>query len=155
MYNYKSNKTADFTEQLVKLDLINRGWVVLEPSSRDTSYDLLVETGFRKFETVQVKSVRGNIFHTTNRGSAQGKEFVSENGKVRNCYSYADELIDWMVAVDVNNHRIYYYPLDIYRSYDKINIQKVEPVNFGTNKNLVSKRPPPILRPKESNILLF
>jgi len=142
LYLFKSNQTADESEKAVELDLIRRGWIVQDPSSRDTTYDMVVETGFREFQTIQVKSVTmGGTFYTTNRGSAKGKEFVSENGKPRHCYSYVDEKIDWMVAYEKETGRIYYYPLSIYSQHDRINIKKVEPKEFPFNDNILTKRP--------------
>ena len=142
MYLFKSNQTADESEKAVELDLIRRGWIVQTPVSRDTAYDLIVETGHRIFQTVQVKSVaKGGTFYTTNRGSAKGKEYVSENGKARHCYSYVDEKIDWMVAYEKETGKIYYYPIDIYSQYDRINIKKITPSDFPYNPNILTKRP--------------
>ena len=140
MYQIKSNNTSDIAEQMVKLDLIQRGWVVLDPSSRDLPYDFVVEKKARVFETVQVKKLNGKSFSTTNRGSAKGNETTTINGNVRYCYSYADEKIDWMVAVDVDYPRIYYYPLHVYMNHTTINVSKVPSVEFGYNRQMVNKR---------------
>lgn len=139
-YIIKSNHTGDYTENIVKLDLIRRGWVVLEPSSRDMPYDLVVETGSRDFKTIQVKSISGNSFSTTNRGSAKAREQVSINGKLRHSYSYADENIDWMVGVKTETMKLYYYPIDVYSGYGDINVTKVVPIDFPVNSGMISKR---------------
>lgn len=139
MYAIKSNKTADLSEALVYADIINRGWMVLTPSSRDSVYDFVVDLGDR-FEKVQVKTITGKTIQTTNRGSSAGKETVSTGGKVRNSFSYADKEIDWLVGVVPDTKRIYYYPLSIYAQHDKININYVETQDFPINCGVKSKR---------------
>lgn len=143
-YQIKSNNTADISQNAVALDLIKKGWIVMFPSSRDSSYDLVIEkitsNGNRVFKTLQVKTLNNNSFSTTNRGSAKGNERTTINGNIRNCFSYADEKIDWMVGVDPDTYDIYYYPLSVYRNYDIVNVTKVKSVEFDINKTMVNKR---------------
>ena len=80
-YRDTSNQSGDLSEQAVKLELIRRGWIVLEPSSRDAVYDLVVDKG-GSFETIQVKTMNGNsIAKVVDRSG----EVVSKNGKEENC----------------------------------------------------------------------
>ena len=59
-------------------------------------------------------------------------EPVSRNGKQRNRYYYRDFGIDWLVGVGKSApQQLYYYPLNIYRDFDDINVLKVRSFDFG------------------------
>lgn len=143
MYKHRSNNTADISHNTVVNDLIQKGWVVCFPSSRDTSYDLVIEkitsSGNRVFKTIQIKTLNSaSSFRTNSRGYAAGKERVSTQGNIRNDYNYADVKIDWMVGVDHETLSTYYYPLHIYKNYSTINIHKIPSVNFDVNRTMTS-----------------
>tara|TARA_Y100000593_G_scaffold74109_1_gene136255 strand:+ start:864 stop:1298 length:435 start_codon:yes stop_codon:yes gene_type:complete len=105
-YNDSSNQSGDRSESYVKLDLIKRGWVVLEPSSRDTLYDFVVDRGGGVFETIQVKTLsNGSLTKIVDRSG----EVVSKNGKSRNSHDYAAEGIEWLVGVSKHGEIHYYH----------------------------------------------
>lgn len=129
-YRHATNQIADRSQLLVTLDLVSRGFVPSVPVSRDTVYDLIVEREQTQFETVQVKTLNKHILRLTNR--AHGDEPVSRNGKARNKYHYAHHGISWVVGVQHRPHvEFFYYPLEVYRHYEKIDVRKVPPVDFG------------------------
>ena len=79
-YRDTSNQSGDISERAVSLELVRRGWHVLEPISRDAIYDLVVDVD-GNFQTVQVKTMSGNsIAKVVDRSG----EVVSSNGKPRN-----------------------------------------------------------------------
>lgn len=137
MYKVTSNQMADQSEVLVELDLIRRGYVPLLPRSRDHIYDILVERAHDRFhhplfETIQVKTVgkEGKVA-TSTRGNGSRNERVSANGKVRNSTAYADYLIDWIAAVTYDG-QVIYYPYEVYKEFDLINIHTVHGRDFGS-----------------------
>ena len=140
MFKFNSEQTSNVAEKLVALDLMKRGWITMEPVSRDCVYDLVVDRGIqndrRVFETIQVKKISGNSFYTTSRHPGNSKnEFVSKNGKARNSYAYKDELIDWMVGVDLENEKIYYYSFRKYsRLGNTINVKRDSSQEFPIHK---------------------
>lgn len=137
MYKVTSNQVADQSEVIVELDLIRRGYVPLLPRSRDHIYDILVERVHERhqrpvFEMIQVKTVNkdGKISTSTRRPGTR-TERVSAYGKIRNNTAYADYLIDWIAAVTYDG-KISYYPFDIYKSFDIINVNTVHGRDFGS-----------------------
>lgn len=137
MYKVTSNQVADQSEVIVELDLIRRGYVPLLPRSRDHIYDILVERVHERqqrpvFETIQVKTVgKDGKVATSTRGPGTRTERVSARGKVRNSTAYADYLIDWIAAVTYDGI-VYYYPYDIYKEFDIINVHTVHGRDFGS-----------------------
>ena len=137
MYRYSSNQSGDLAETRVMTDIIKRGYVPLVPQSRDHIYDILVERDHPKFggpvfESIQVKCLQGQSFHTATRGGGKAMyERVSIGGKFRNSTSYADYRIDWIAAVEAVSGKIYYYPLEVYRQYSTINVKTIAPTDFG------------------------
>lgn len=112
MYRHSSNQSGDLSEQIVRLDLRKKGWIVLDPSSRDTIYDFVVDRGKGVFEMVQVKTLsRGNNLKKIIDRSG---ERVSANGKIRNSKDYAAEGVHWLVGVHKETEEIYYYNIDTY-----------------------------------------
>lgn len=129
-YRYTSNQTADQSQLLVLYDLVARGYIPSMPYSRDSIYDLVVDRG-GVFQTVQVKTLQGNILHTSNRG-LNVDEPVSRHGKQRNRYFYRDYNIDWLVGVSKTPpQQLFYYPLNIYRDFEDINVLRVRAFDFG------------------------
>ena len=89
MYRDSSNQSGDMSEQIVRLDLIKKGYIILDPSSRDAIYDLVVDRGNGVFETVQAKTMSNNsITKIVDRSG----EKVSANGKTRNSQDYAHKM---------------------------------------------------------------
>lgn len=129
-YRHATNQIADRSQLLVTLDLVSRGFVPSVPVSRDTVYDLIVEREQTQFETIQVKTLNKHLLRLTNR--AHGDEPVSRNGKARNKYHYADYRVSWVVGVQHRPHvEFFYYPLEVYRHYEKIDVRKIPSVDFG------------------------
>jgi hypothetical protein len=137
MYKVTSNQIADQSEVIVELDLIRRGFVPLFPRSRDHIYDILVERSHERgqrpvFETIQVKTVRSGNKVTTSTRSSSASERVSIHGKLRNNTRYADFLIDWIAAVTYTGD-IHYYPYEVYRHYEVLNIEEHHGYEFGSH----------------------
>ena len=131
MYRDVSNQSGDKSEVIVFLDLIDKGWIVNTPSSRDAIYDLVVDLGTH-FETVQVKTMYGNsITKIVDRSG----ERVSHNGKTRNSLDYAKHGIDWLVGVSKGGE-VYYYKLDTYKKIPtkSFSVNKWKQDNFPCNK---------------------
>ena len=135
MYRDSSNQSGDRSEKTVYLDLINKGWIVCEPSSRDAVYDLVVDIG-AGFETVQVKTMSGNsITKIIDRSG----ERVSHNGKTRNSLDYAAHGIDWLVGVDKEGE-CFYYKLETYKDIPTKSFSVNKYKQDGFPENLVAKR---------------
>ena len=127
-YRDKSNQSGDISERAVSLELVRRGWHVLEPISRDAVYDLVVDIN-GSFQTIQVKTMNGN---SITRIVDRSGEVVSENGKIRNSIDYAKHGIDWLVGYSRENNMCYFYK---HENYSKIptksfSINKHPPDNF-------------------------
>jgi hypothetical protein len=121
-YRDTSNQSGDLSQQVVKLEIIRRGWIVLEPSSRDSVYDLVVDRGSGCFETLQVKTMCGNsITKVIDRSG----EVVSKTGKVRNSLDYAQHGVDWLVGVNKCGE-CFFYHLNTY--------QHIPTKSFSVNK---------------------
>ena len=130
-YRDTSNQSGDLSEQAVKLELIRRGWIVLEPSSRDAVYDLVVDRG-GSFETIQVKTMNGNsIAKIVDRSG----EVVSKNGKERESIDYAKHGIDWLVGYSKENNECYFYKLGTYSLIEtkSFSVNKYSPDEFPSN----------------------
>jgi len=130
-YRDASNQSGDLSAQAVKLELIRRGWIVLEPSSRDAVYDLVVDIG-GSFQTVQVKTVKNNsITKVVDRSG----EVVSKNGKERKSIDYAEHGIDWLVGYDRKKNESHFYNLDTYSRIKtkSFSVNKYSPDEFPSN----------------------
>ena len=109
-YRDTSNQSGDISEISIRLDLIKKGYVVLEPSSRDCVYDIVVDRG-GAFETIQCKTMQNNsIAKIVNRSN----EVVSKGGKVRNSLDYAKHGVHWLAGYHKKTGEIYYYKLKTY-----------------------------------------
>ena len=132
-YKTNTNRNADLAETLVYADLIRRGWIVLIPSSRDSTYDLVVEM-HGAFKRVQIKKMTA---HKLPRLVERGNQKVTKNGKIRNSIDYAECGIEWLAGVDLETQEIYYYPLDIYASKPKtFSVKKHESATFPVNETV-------------------
>ncbi len=129
-YRDTSNQSADISENTVKLELIRKGWIVLEPSSRDCVYDFVVDMG-DSFQTIQVKTLRSNkITKIVNRSH----ECVSRSGKTRNSLDYAEYGVDWLVGVN-REGVCYFYKLKTYSQIPSksFSVNKYPPDNFPSS----------------------
>ena len=114
-YRDKSNQSGDISETAIKLDLIKKGYIVLEPSSRDCVYDLVVDMG-DSFQTVQCKTMCNNsITKIVDRSN----EVVSVGGKVRNSLDYAKHGVDWLAGYKKKTGEMFYYELETYAAIPK------------------------------------
>jgi len=122
-YRDTSNQSGDISERAVSLELVRRGWHVLEPISRDAVYDLVVDVE-GSFQTIQVKTMNGNsITKIVDRSG----EVVSHNGKTRNSIDYADHGIDWLVGYRKEDGSCFFYKLE--------NYSKIATKSFSVNKH--------------------
>jgi hypothetical protein len=123
----------------VSMEIVRRGWHVLEPISRDAVYDLVVDIN-GSFQTIQVKTMNGNsITKVVDRSG----EVVSQNGKTRNSLDYAEHGIDWLVGYNKADNSCYFYKLE---NYSKIptksfSVKKNPPDDFPTNSPTNHNRP--------------
>jgi hypothetical protein len=131
-YRDTSNQSGDLSQQFVKLEIIRRGWIVLEPSSRDSVYDLVVDRGSAIFETLQVKTMSGN---SISKVIDRSGEVVSKTGKVRNSLDYAEHGVDWLVGVNKCGE-CFFYHLDTYRDIPtkSFSVNKYRPDEFPVLK---------------------
>ena len=115
----------------VSMEIVRRGWHVLEPISRDATYDLVADIN-GTFQTIQVKTMSGNsITKVVDRSG----EVVSQNGKTRNSLDYGEEGIDWLAGYRPVDNEIFFYK---HQNYSKIpsksfSVNKYPPDDFPTN----------------------
>lgn len=134
MYSYNTNQNSDYTEALVYADIIKKGWMPMEPSSRDCYYDLAVDLGDR-FVRIQIKKL--NLNKGMHRVVERNNQRVTKKGKVRNAIDYAKLGVEWLVGVDVNTGEIYYYSLEKYRTLGKLfSVKAHAPDEFPINHNV-------------------
>ena len=136
-YRHTSNQSGDASQSRVRTFLVERGFIVLEPNSRDAIYDCVVDCGGGIFETVQVKTLQGNKL--AKRVNRKG-ERVSKNGKVRNSVDYAKEGIEWLIGVGKDGE-IYPYHREQYKEIDQdtFSVKKYPPSKqFPRNENIKS-----------------
>jgi len=128
-YRDTSNQSGDISERAVSLELVRKGWHVLEPISRDAVYDLVVDID-GSFQTIQVKTMSGNsITKVVDRSG----EVVSHNGKTRNSIDYAEHGIDWLVGYRKADNLCFFYKLE--------NYSKIPTKSFSINKHPPDKFP--------------
>tara|TARA_R110000737_G_scaffold346411_1_gene376177 strand:+ start:954 stop:1382 length:429 start_codon:yes stop_codon:yes gene_type:complete len=138
-YKTNTNQNADIAEDIVKLEIKRKGWVHLTPSSRDTVYDLVVDID-GDYQSIQVKKMTNHILP---RGVWRGNQRTTMNGKTRNSVDYAKEKVDWLVGVDIETSKTFWYNLDNYgkkkeKSFkvtSKRHPSSVFPVNNSVRKN--------------------
>ena len=141
-YKTNTNQNADIAEQIFKTYVLQKGWIVLDPSSRDSDYDFVIDMNGR-FERAQVKKMTD---HVLPRIVERSNQRTTENGKVRNSVDYAERGIEWLVGVDIDSGEVYPYHISNY-SKDKPKQFKVTayngkkhpisafPTNNGVRKN--------------------
>ena len=135
-YKTNTNQNADIAEDIVKLEIKRKGWVHLTPSSRDTVYDLVVDVD-GDYQSIQVKKMTN---HVLPRGVWRGNQRTTMNGKTRNSVDYAKEKVDWLVGVDIESGKTFWYHLDNYgkkkeKSF-KVTSKKHPPSSFPVNNDV-------------------
>jgi hypothetical protein len=131
-YRDTSDQSGNRSQMLAMLEITQRGWIVLQPVSRDSIYDLVVDHGNGTFATVQVKTMSGNsISKVVDRSG----EVVSRTGKVRNSTDYAAHGIDWLVGVNKEGE-CFFYSLANYKDIPtkSFSVNKWPADEFPTNK---------------------
>ena len=114
-YKTNTNQNADIAEQMFKTYVLQKGWIVLEPSSRDSDYDFVIDMNGR-FERAQVKKMTDHVLPRIVEWSNQR---TTENGKVRNSVDYAERGIEWLVGVDIDSGEVYPYQISDYKDKPK------------------------------------
>ena len=115
-YRDKSNQSGDISETAIKLDLIKKGYILLEPSSRDCVYDFAIDMGNGVFETIQCKKMQKNsITKIVDRSN----EVVSKGGKTRNSLDYAKHGVHWLAGYRDADGEKFYYKLKTYAAIPK------------------------------------
>ncbi len=140
MYTNDTNQTGDISHLSVKIDIINKGWVVLEPSTDECIYDLVVDFGNGRFERIQIKTLANNTQLTKYKN--RNAEVVSKNGKTRNSVDYAASGIEWLVGVNKQTNQVYYYHISNYEKIEShsFSVNKYPPCKFPKNEVPVHKR---------------
>ena len=131
-YRDTSDQSGNRSQILAMLEITERGWIVLQPVSRDSIYDLVVDHGEGIFATVQVKTMSGN---SISKVIDRSGEVVSKTGKVRNSTDYAAHGIDWLVGVNKEGE-CFFYRLDSYKHIPtkSFSVKKYEPDTFPVNR---------------------
>ena len=139
MIENQSRQTSARILQLIKLDITDRGWYVMD-APEECPYDLVADIGYengnRIIITIQVKK---NL-RTTSRPSGGKGEPVSDNGKYRNSYYYYDKDVTLLATYDFKKQRAIYIHKNDYRYLKPKELKKVNEYNFPTNENMSSYR---------------
>ena len=139
MIGNKSRQSSEIVFQEVKLDIIKRGWFVLD-APEECPYDLAVDLGVsnnkREFVTVQVKK---NL-KTTSRPDQGKGEPVSSGGKDRNSYNYYDKDVTLLATYDFKKQRVIYIHKNDYKYLKPKELKKTNEYNFPINENMSSYR---------------
>ena len=137
MIKNKSKQTYFTLEQEVKLDIIKKGWIVMDTPA-ETSYDLIVDLGLknntRSFVTIQVKT----DLRTTSRRGTSG-EPVSSNGISRNSYYYYDEDVTYLASKNKYGEIFYVHKNDYKKKTEK-ELKYANKSVFPINKNMTNYR---------------
>ena len=139
MIENQSRQTSARILQLIKLDITDRGWYVMD-APEECPYDLVADIGYengnRIIITIQVKK---NL-RTTSRPSGGKGEPVSDNGKYRNSYYYYDKDVTLLATYDFKKQRAIYIHKNDYRYLKPKELKKANEYNFPTNENMSSYR---------------
>ena len=104
MIENQSRQTSARILQLIKLDITDKGWYVMD-APEECPYDLVADIGYengnRIIITIQVKK---NL-RTTSRPSGWKGEPVSDNGKYRNSYYYYAKDVTLLATYDFKKQR--------------------------------------------------
>ena len=139
MIENQSRQTSARILQLIKLDITDKGWYVMD-APEECPYDLVADIGYengnRIIITIQVKK---NL-RTTSRPSGGKGEPVSDNGKYRNSYYYYDKDVTLLATYDFKKQRAIYIHKNDYRYLKPKELKKANEYNFPTNENMSSYR---------------
>ena len=139
MIENQSRQTSARILQLIKLDITDKGWYVMD-APEECPYDLVADIGYengnRIIITIQVKK---NL-RTTSRPSGGKGEPVSDNGKYRNSYYYYDKDVTLLATYDFKKQRTIYIHKNDYRYLKPKELKKANEYNFPTNENMSSYR---------------
>ena len=139
MIENQSRKNSAKVLQLIKLDITDRGWYVMD-APEECPYDLAADIGYkngnRVIITIQVKK----DLRTTSRPSGGKGEPVSSNGKDRNSYYYYDKDVTLLATYDFKKQRAIYIHKNDYKYLKPKDLKKVNEYNFPTNENMSSYR---------------
>tara|TARA_A100001388_G_C28506473_1_gene374145 strand:- start:42 stop:563 length:522 start_codon:yes stop_codon:yes gene_type:complete len=151
MIENKSRKTSGLQESRVKIDILERGWIVMDAPA-EAPYDLVVDMGLehygkRIFWSIQVKEE----LRTTNRPVKKNMsirdgdcnwEPVSKGGKGRNWYYYYDKDVTLLASYDEKLGRVKYVHKDQYRYCTPGELKKVNEFNYPVNELMYSYKKP-------------
>ena len=139
MIENQTRQTSARILQLIKLDITDKGWYVMD-APEECPYDLVADIGYengnRIIITIQVKK---NL-RTTSRPSGGKGEPVSDNGKYRNSYYYYDKDVTLLATYDFKKQRAIYIHKNDYRYLKPKELKKANEYNFPTNENMSSYR---------------
>ena len=139
MIENQSRQTSARILQLIKLDITDKGWYVMD-APEECPYDLVADIGYengnRIIITIQVKK---NL-RTTSRPSGGKGEPVSDNGKYRNSYYYYDKDVTLLATYDFKKQRAIYIHKNDYRYLKPKELKKANEYNFPINENMSSYR---------------
>ena len=139
MIENQSRQTSARILQLIKLDITDKGWYVMD-APEECPYDLVADIGYengnRIIITIQVKK---NL-RTTSRPSGGKGEPVSDNGKYSNSYYYYDKDVTLLATYDFKKQRAIYIHKNDYRYLKPKELKKANEYNFLINENMSSYR---------------
>ena len=139
MIENQSRKNSAKVLQLIKLDITDRGWYVMD-APEECPYDLAADIGYkndnRVIITIQVKK---NL-RTTSRPSGGKGEPVSDNGKYRNSYYYYDKDVTLLATYDFKKQRVIYIHKNDYGYLKPGKLKKSNEYNFPINENMTPYR---------------
>ena len=154
MIENQSRMTSGLQESRVKIDIQERGWLVLD-APHEAPYDLVVDMGLehygkRIFWSVQVKEE----LRTTNRPIKKDMttrdgdcnwETVSKGGKGRNWYYYYDKDVTLLASYDEKLGRVKYIHKDQYKYISTPGqLKKVNEFPFPVNESMYSYKKPTV-----------
>ena len=139
MIGNKSRQTSEIVFQQVKLDIIKRGWFVMD-APEECPYDLAADIGYkndnRVIITIQVKT----DLRTSSRPDKGKGEPVSSGGKDRNSYYYYDKDVTLLATYDFKKQRVIYIHKNDYKYLKPKELKKTNEYNFPINENMSSYR---------------
>ena len=139
MIENQSRKNSAKVLQLIKLDITDRGWYVMD-APEECPYDIAAEIGYkngnRVILTIQVKK----DLRTTSSPSGGKGEPVSSNGKDRNSYHYYDKDITLLATYDFKKQRVIYIHKNDNKYLKPKELKKTNEYNFPINENMYSYR---------------
>ena len=139
MIENQSRQTSARILQLIKLDITDKGWYVMD-APEECPYDLVADIGYengnRIIITIQVKK---NL-RTTSRPSGGKGEPVSDNGKYRNSFYYYDKDVTLLATYEFKKQRAIYIHKNEYKYLKPKDLKKVNEYNFPINENMSSYR---------------